>query len=54
MSYEKATLKKIEDLRHKLAKSAYDTGFTSLETVEVSQKLDSLLNVYTNIKRQSR
>jgi len=54
MSYEKATLKKIENLRHRLEESAFNKGFTNTETIAVSQQLDSLLNVYTNIKRKNR
>jgi len=32
MNYEKVTLKKIENLRHQLAKSAYNKGFTSRDS----------------------
>lgn len=53
MSYEKVTLKKIEDLRHQLVKSASVYGFTSVETIKVSQRLDSLLNTYSNITKKS-
>ena len=54
MSYEKSTLKKIENLRYQLVKCAYTKGFTNSETVQVSQQLDVLLNSYSNIKQQSR
>ncbi len=52
MNYEKITLQKIEDLRNKLAKCAYNKGFTNTETVQVSQQLDNLLNAYSDIKRR--
>ncbi len=49
MCYKKPTLSEIERLRHLLFKSARDKGFTNIETIEVSQRLDILLNRYSNI-----
>src|SRR5699024_2327728 len=54
MLNKQTTLKQIENLRHRLAETAYDKGFTNSETIEVSQQLDHLLNRYSNIKRMSR
>lgn len=50
MNPKNVTLKEIEDLRHQLAKIVYAKGYTSIETIAVSQKLDNLLNVYNNLK----
>lgn len=49
MCYQKKTLREIEKLRHLLVKSAFDKGFTNIETIQVSQRLDCLLNRYSNI-----
>lgn len=49
MSCKKPTLTEIENLRHLLVKSAFDKGFTNNETIKVSQRLDMLLNKYSNI-----
>lgn len=49
MGSQKVTLKEIENLRHLLIQSAYDKGFTNVETIAVSQKLDVLLNKYTKL-----
>lgn len=54
MSSEKVSLQEIENMRNRLAETAYDKGFTNSETVAISQRLDSLLNVYSNIKRHRR
>ena len=49
MGSHKPTLKEIENLRHLLVQSALDKGFTNNETIRVSQRLDHLLNRYSNI-----
>jgi len=54
MDDEKATLKKIETLRHKLVKFAHCKGLTNEETVEISQQLDHCLNDYSKIKRHEK
>ncbi|MBO1003579.1 aspartyl-phosphate phosphatase Spo0E family protein [Pseudogracilibacillus auburnensis] len=46
------TLKKIEDLRHQLAKTVYAKGYTNIKTIEVSQELDGLINIYNSLKRK--
>lgn len=54
MSYKKPTICEIEKLRHLLVKSAHDKGFTNIETIKVSQRLDVLLNKYSNIYQLKR
>ncbi|MEI3611047.1 aspartyl-phosphate phosphatase Spo0E family protein [Pseudogracilibacillus sp. SO30301A] len=54
MSCEKVALKEIENMRDRLAETAYDKGFTNSETVAISQRLDSMLNIYCNIKQHRR
>ncbi|NSL53257.1 aspartyl-phosphate phosphatase Spo0E family protein [Calidifontibacillus erzurumensis] len=41
--------KKIEELRMMMVESAYKKGFHHQETVEISQKLDQLLNEFESI-----
>lgn len=46
---EKNLQQEIENLRKKMVETANKKGFTSSETIELSQKLDLLLN--ENLKR---
>ncbi|MRH41865.1 Spo0E family sporulation regulatory protein-aspartic acid phosphatase [Aquibacillus halophilus] len=39
-------LQRIEFLRRKMTEVALEKGFTSLESIYISQELDKLLNVY--------
>lgn len=41
-------LKKIEALRKRMYKAAFEKGFTNEETIQLSQELDDLLNIYEN------
>ncbi|GGC79724.1 hypothetical protein GCM10007216_07770 [Thalassobacillus devorans] len=41
-------LEKIERLRNKMARVALAKGFSSPESVRISQELDELLNIYDN------
>lgn len=43
---KKILLSRIEVLRNKMTEVAWDKGFTSEESLHVSQELDELLNVY--------
>lgn len=54
MKCEKATLKKIEDLRYQLAKTVDAKGYTNTDTIAISQKLDGLLNAYNNLKTKKK
>lgn len=42
-------LMQIELLRNKMTEIACDKGFTSEESIIVSQELDRLLNIYNNL-----
>lgn len=42
-------LMKIELLRDEMSETAFNKGFTSEESINVSQKLDKLLNIYNNL-----
>ncbi len=54
MCYEKVALKEIENIRNRMVETAYDKGFSNSETVAISQRLDSMLNIYSNIKEHRR
>lgn len=45
-------LEKIEILRKQMTVIALDKGFTSKESVTVSQELDRLLNLYNHMKEK--
>jgi len=47
-------LKRIEFLRNKMTAVAIDKGFTSKESIILSQELDRLLNLYNNSKRSKK
>lgn len=46
-------LERIEFLRNKMTTIAIDKGFTSKESIRVSQELDRLLNLYNNMKQKN-
>lgn len=43
--------RRIEFLRNKMTNVALEKGFTSIESITISQELDSLLNLYDNLKQ---
>lgn len=47
-------LKRIELLRNKMSIVAINKGFTSRESILISQELDKLLNLYDNHKRNEK
>lgn len=47
-------LQRIEYLRKRMIDVASKKGFTSKESVAISQELDRLLNNYQNIRNQSK
>ncbi|OZU90486.1 Spo0E family sporulation regulatory protein-aspartic acid phosphatase [Virgibacillus indicus] len=47
-------LQRIEFLRNKMTQVALKKGFTDSESVEISQELDRLLNLYENMKAGSQ
>ncbi|MDL4842167.1 aspartyl-phosphate phosphatase Spo0E family protein [Aquibacillus rhizosphaerae] len=47
-------LKKIELLRNRMTHVALDKGFTSTESVLLSQELDKLLNLYEEYKMKDK
>ncbi|MGM8211917.1 Spo0E family sporulation regulatory protein-aspartic acid phosphatase [Virgibacillus sp. W0430] len=49
-------LKQIEILRNQMTEIAFTKGFTSEESIEVSQRLDQLLNLYSrmNVKAKAK
>ncbi|MFC4556931.1 Spo0E family sporulation regulatory protein-aspartic acid phosphatase [Virgibacillus kekensis] len=47
---DKLLEKRIELLRNKMAEVALEKGFTSNESISISQELDKLLNLYEEIK----
>lgn len=53
MGCNKRYKKEIEYLRRELHKSGLDKGFTHEKTIEISQKLDVLMNQYTR-KRDNK
>ncbi|TFJ94486.1 aspartyl-phosphate phosphatase Spo0E family protein [Lentibacillus salicampi] len=44
-------LKRIEYLRNKMTDVAMEKGFTSPESIAISQELDRLLNLYQSMKQ---
>ncbi|HLR80161.1 MAG TPA: aspartyl-phosphate phosphatase Spo0E family protein [Bacillota bacterium] len=44
-------LKRIEYLRNKMTDVAMEKGFTSPESITLSQELDKLLNLYESMKQ---
>lgn len=44
-------LDRIEFLRNKMTEVAFKKGFTSQESIIISQELDQLLNQYGSVKR---
>ncbi|MGM8366250.1 Spo0E family sporulation regulatory protein-aspartic acid phosphatase [Virgibacillus sp. W0181] len=46
-------IKQIETLRNHMTEIAFTKGFTSDESIEVSQKLDNLLNQYDRMNIES-
>ncbi|UOQ43236.1 aspartyl-phosphate phosphatase Spo0E family protein [Halobacillus salinarum] len=49
---EKSLTFKIEQLRKKMTETAIQQGFSSPESIQISQELDHLLNLYQNQKKQ--
>lgn len=47
---DKNLLLQIESLRKKMTHVAMNKGYTDVESVQLSQELDKLLNTYQNIK----
>ncbi|WP_188454565.1 aspartyl-phosphate phosphatase Spo0E family protein [Virgibacillus oceani] len=47
-------LERIEFLRNKMTEIALDKGFTSAESINISQELDRLLNLYNNVKQSQK
>lgn len=47
---EQSALKEIEQLRSQLIKSVHTKGYTNSETIQLSQKLDNVLNHYNHIQ----
>ncbi|MBP1968270.1 stage 0 sporulation regulatory protein [Virgibacillus natechei] len=43
-------LKQIEFLRQQMTSVALEKGFTDIESIEISQELDRLLNIYETMK----
>lgn len=46
MNMKKEFINEIENLRQEMERSAKNKGFSDFETVQLSQKLDVLLNKY--------
>ncbi|WP_373895862.1 Spo0E family sporulation regulatory protein-aspartic acid phosphatase [Virgibacillus natechei] len=44
-------LKRIELLRQQMTEVATEKGFTHIDSIELSQELDKLLNLYETIKQ---
>ncbi|WP_430786270.1 Spo0E family sporulation regulatory protein-aspartic acid phosphatase [Virgibacillus flavescens] len=44
-------LDRIEFLRKEMTKVAFEKGFTSKESIVISQELDKLLNLYDHVQR---
>lgn len=51
MNTKNNLLERIEFLRNEMTKVAFKKGFTSQESVIISQELDRLLNLYDNVQR---
>lgn len=54
MGSNEMILKQIEILRNQMTEVAFTKGFTSKESIEVSQKLDKLLNLYSRVNIQTK
>ncbi|WP_110943523.1 aspartyl-phosphate phosphatase Spo0E family protein [Virgibacillus senegalensis] len=54
MENSQVLLEKIEYLRNKMAKVALRKGFTSNESISLSQELDHLLNTYEKTKHYQK
>ncbi|GGJ97971.1 hypothetical protein GCM10007063_20350 [Lentibacillus kapialis] len=50
MCAEDTILRRIEYLRNRMTDVAMEKGFTSPESVRISQELDKLLNLYQSMK----
>lgn len=46
--------KRIEKLRRKMVRTASEQGFTSNESIHLSQKLDDLISEYLNLKVKNK
>lgn len=46
-------LERIEFLRNEMTKVAFKKGFTSQESINMSQELDKLLNLYDNVQKKN-
>ncbi|MFB4169510.1 Spo0E family sporulation regulatory protein-aspartic acid phosphatase [Virgibacillus sp. JSM 102003] len=44
-------LERIEFLRNKMTDVAFEKGFTSVESINISQELDRLLNLFDDVKK---
>ncbi|MBY7143797.1 aspartyl-phosphate phosphatase Spo0E family protein [Virgibacillus sp. NKC19-3] len=44
-------LKRIEFLRQQMAEVATEKGYTHIDSIELSQELDQLLNLYETMKK---
>ncbi|MFC3014946.1 aspartyl-phosphate phosphatase Spo0E family protein [Virgibacillus litoralis] len=44
-------LERIEFLRNKMTDVALEKGFTSIESITISQELDRLLNLFDDVKQ---
>lgn len=53
MGSQDLIVKQIEILREQMTEMATHKGFTSKESIEISQKLDNLLNHYYRLQRNS-
>ncbi|MFZ3579670.1 Spo0E family sporulation regulatory protein-aspartic acid phosphatase [Virgibacillus sp. DJP39] len=51
MSTINLLLERIEFLRNEMTKVAFKKGFTSQESIIISQELDKLLNLYDSVHR---
>ncbi|WP_106497791.1 aspartyl-phosphate phosphatase Spo0E family protein [Lentibacillus sp. Marseille-P4043] len=47
-------LEQIEFLRNQMTEIAFQKGFTSLESITISQELDKLLNLYEQQKQTDK
>ncbi|MDC3412747.1 aspartyl-phosphate phosphatase Spo0E family protein [Aquibacillus sp. 3ASR75-11] len=47
-------LERIEHLRNKMTEVALKKGFTSEDSIKISQELDRLLNVYESYKNNNK
>jgi len=46
-------LKRIEFLRNKMTEVAFTKGFTSKDSIIISQELDKLLNLYDSVRSEN-